>query len=135
MFLWQVEGLVLVPGRTAQHPLAALRAGESVYLLDPREEKPWTIHSVYGHPVTCLDTSDCCVAFGVKRSGWAMHDGGNKVCSLFRCDEYLALETYFKCSRHVCNWRNYVGVLAYKGAIYFLNTEHIFTLDLVCTKL
>uniref|UniRef100_H3DDT7 F-box and WD repeat domain containing 8 n=1 Tax=Tetraodon nigroviridis TaxID=99883 RepID=H3DDT7_TETNG len=79
-----VEGLVLVPGRATQHPLAALRAGESVYLLDPREEKPWSIHSVYGHPVTCLDTSDCYVAFGVKRSGWAMHDGGNKihVCSL-----------------------------------------------------
>ncbi|XP_003975242.2 F-box/WD repeat-containing protein 8 [Takifugu rubripes] len=79
-----VEGLVLVPGRGSEHPLAALRAGESVYLLDPREEKPWTIHSVYGHPVTCLDTSDCHVAFGVKRAGWAMHDGGNKihVCSL-----------------------------------------------------
>lgn len=98
MFVWQAEGLVLVPGRATQHPLAALRAGESVYLLDPKEEKPWTIHSVYGHPVTCLDTSDCYVAFGVKRSGWAMHDGGNKVCSLCRCGEYLGvkmdLETY-----------------------------------------
>lgn len=83
----QVEGLVLVPGRGSQHPLAALRAGESVYLLDPREEKPWTIHSVYGHPVTCLDVSDTHVAFGVKRAGWAMHDGGNKVCSRRRCDE------------------------------------------------
>lgn len=38
-----------------------------------------TLHSVYGHPVTCLDASDSQVAFGVKRSGWAMHDGGNKV--------------------------------------------------------
>lgn len=82
----------MVPGRATQHPLAALRAGESVYLLDPREETPWTIHCVYGHPVTCLDTSDCCVAFGVKRSGWAMHDGGNKVCSVFRCGEYLAVK-------------------------------------------
>lgn len=87
MLVRQVEGLVLVPGRGSQHPLAALRAGEGVYLLDPREEKPWTIHSVYGHPVTCLDTSDCLVAFGVKRAGWAMHDGGNKVCSRRRRDE------------------------------------------------
>lgn len=95
MFVWQVEGLVLVPGRGARQPLAALRAGENVYLLDPREEKPWTIHSVYGHPVTCLDTSDCHVAFGVKRAGWAMHDGGNKVCSLFRCGEFLVVMTFF----------------------------------------
>uniref|UniRef100_A0A672IGT7 F-box/WD repeat-containing protein 8 n=1 Tax=Salarias fasciatus TaxID=181472 RepID=A0A672IGT7_SALFA len=60
-------------------PLAALAAGETVYMLDPREEKPWTLHSVYGHPVTCLDASDSHVAFGVKRTGWAMHDGGNKI--------------------------------------------------------
>ncbi|XP_049906599.1 F-box/WD repeat-containing protein 8 [Epinephelus moara] len=79
-----VESLVLVPGREQQSSLAALAAGEAVYLLDPREEEPRTLHSVYGHPVTCLDTSDSHVAFGVKRTGWAMHDGGNKihVCSL-----------------------------------------------------
>lgn len=95
MFVWQIEGLVLVPGRGTRQPLAALRAGEDVYLLDPREEKPWTIHSVYGHPVTCLDTSDCRVAFGVKRAGWAMHDGGNKVRSLFGCGELLGVEKMF----------------------------------------
>uniref|UniRef100_A0AAQ5YC41 F-box/WD repeat-containing protein 8 n=1 Tax=Amphiprion ocellaris TaxID=80972 RepID=A0AAQ5YC41_AMPOC len=60
-------------------PLAALTAGEAVYLLDPREEEPRTLHSVYGHPVTCLDASYSQVAFGVKRTGWAMHDGGNKI--------------------------------------------------------
>uniref|UniRef100_A0A672IGZ3 F-box/WD repeat-containing protein 8 n=1 Tax=Salarias fasciatus TaxID=181472 RepID=A0A672IGZ3_SALFA len=69
----------LVAGRGQQCPLAALAAGETVYMLDPREEKPWTLHSVYGHPVTCLDASDSHVAFGVKRTGWAMHDGGNKI--------------------------------------------------------
>uniref|UniRef100_A0A7N6BFE5 F-box domain-containing protein n=1 Tax=Anabas testudineus TaxID=64144 RepID=A0A7N6BFE5_ANATE len=62
-----------------QHPLAALAAEEAVYLLDPREDEPRTLHSVYGHPVTCLDASESDVAFGVKRSGWAMHDGGNKI--------------------------------------------------------
>ncbi|XP_074525702.1 F-box/WD repeat-containing protein 8 [Halichoeres trimaculatus] len=74
-----VEGLVLVPGRGQQRPLAVLSAGETVYLLDPWEEEPQMLHSVYGHPVTCLDASDSQVAFGVKRSGWAMHDGGNKI--------------------------------------------------------
>ncbi|XP_030271578.1 F-box/WD repeat-containing protein 8 [Sparus aurata] len=74
-----VESLVVVPGRGQQHPLAALTAGETVYLLDPREEEPRMLHSVYGHPVTCLDASDSQVAFGVKRTDWLMHDGGNKV--------------------------------------------------------
>ncbi|KAI4821319.1 hypothetical protein KUCAC02_029257 [Chaenocephalus aceratus] len=74
-----VESLVLVPGRGQQGPLAALSAGDAVYLLDPREEEPRTLHSVYGHPVTCLDASDSQVALGVKRTGWAMHDGGNKI--------------------------------------------------------
>ncbi|CAK6959780.1 F-box/WD repeat-containing protein 8 [Scomber scombrus] len=74
-----VESLVLVPGRNQQGPLAALAAGEAVYLLDPLEEEPKSLHSVYGHPVTCLDASDSNVAFGVKRTGWAMHDGGNKI--------------------------------------------------------
>ncbi|KAG7236507.1 hypothetical protein INR49_000881 [Caranx melampygus] len=74
-----VESLVLVPGRGQQGPLAALAAGEAVLLLDPREDEPRTLHSVYGHPVTCLDASDSQVAFGVKRTGWAMHDGGNKI--------------------------------------------------------
>lgn len=79
--LRQVESLVLVPGRVQQRPLAALSAGEAVYLLDPLEAEPNMIHSVYGHPVTCLDASGSRVAFGVKRIDWAMHDGGNKVAS------------------------------------------------------
>ncbi|XP_074495101.1 F-box/WD repeat-containing protein 8 isoform X2 [Sebastes fasciatus] len=74
-----IESLVVVPGRGQLWPLAALTAGEAVYLLDPREEEPRTLHSVYGHPLTCLDASDSHVAFGVKRTGWAMHDGGNKI--------------------------------------------------------
>ncbi|XP_061586516.1 F-box/WD repeat-containing protein 8 [Cololabis saira] len=74
-----VQSLVLVPGREDQSPLAALAAGDVVYMLDPREEEPQTLHSVYGHPVTCLDAADSLVAFGVKRTGWAMHDGGNKI--------------------------------------------------------
>lgn len=87
--VWQVDSLVLVPGRRQQHPLAALAAEEAVYLLDPREDEPRTLHSVYGHPVTCLDASESDVAFGVKRSGWAMHDGGNKVGSLHTSCEKL----------------------------------------------
>lgn len=79
----QVESLVLVPGRRQQGPLVTLAAGEAVYLLDPRADEPRsTLHSVYGHPVTCLDACHADVAFGVKRSGWTMHDGGNKVGSL-----------------------------------------------------
>ncbi|XP_047447379.1 F-box/WD repeat-containing protein 8 [Mugil cephalus] len=75
-----VESVALVPGRgRQQQPLAALAAGDGVYLLDPGDEQPRSLHSVYGHPVTCLDASDSLVAFGVKSSGWAMHDGGNKI--------------------------------------------------------
>ncbi|XP_028314097.1 F-box/WD repeat-containing protein 8 [Gouania willdenowi] len=74
-----VESLTMVPGRGPLGPLATLAAGDTVFLLDPRDEGPQTIHSVYGHPVTCLDASDTHVTFGVKRSGWTMHDGGNKI--------------------------------------------------------
>lgn len=78
----QVESLVFVASRGQQHPLAALSAGEAVYLLDPREEEqPRVLHQVYGHPVTSLDASDSQVAFGVKRTDWGMLDGGNKVGS------------------------------------------------------
>lgn len=79
-----VESLTVVPNRADQTPLVVLAAGEDVYLLNPQEEQPRTLHSVYGHPVTCLDASSTLTAFGVKRTGWAMHDGGNKihVCSL-----------------------------------------------------
>lgn len=71
--------MVLVPNRGQHCPLAALTTGDTVYLLDPRDEEPQILHSVYGHPVTCLDASDSHVAIGVKRTGWAMHEGGNKV--------------------------------------------------------
>ncbi|CAN9512945.1 unnamed protein product [Ophioblennius macclurei] len=74
-----VESLVMVAGRGQQCPLVTLAAGETVYILDPREEKPRTLHFVYGHPVTCLDASDSQAAFGVKRTDWAMLDGGNKI--------------------------------------------------------
>ncbi|XP_037536148.1 F-box/WD repeat-containing protein 8 [Nematolebias whitei] len=74
-----VESLILVPDRADQSPLVVLAAGEDVCLLNPREEQPQTLHSVYGHPVTCLDASNSLAAFGVKRTGWAMHDGGNKI--------------------------------------------------------
>uniref|UniRef100_A0A3P9NDZ0 F-box and WD repeat domain containing 8 n=1 Tax=Poecilia reticulata TaxID=8081 RepID=A0A3P9NDZ0_POERE len=74
-----VESLTFVPNRADQSPLVVLAAGEDVYLLNPQEEQPRTLHSVYGHPVTCLDASNTLTAFGVKRTGWAMHDGGNKI--------------------------------------------------------
>ncbi|XP_033829072.1 F-box/WD repeat-containing protein 8 [Periophthalmus magnuspinnatus] len=74
-----VESLVVLPGKEASGPVASAAAGDSVYLLDSRTEEPRPLHSVYGHPVTCLDASQTQVAFGVKRSGWAMHDGGNKI--------------------------------------------------------
>lgn len=74
-----VESFVVVPGKEQHWSMAAVAAGDSVYLLDSRADEPRTLHSVYGHPVTCLDASQTQVAFGVKRTGWAMHDGGNKI--------------------------------------------------------
>lgn len=74
-----VDSLVVVPGKEKQRSMAAVAAGDTVYLLDSQSEEPHTLHSVYGHPVTCLDASHTQAAFGVKRSGWAMHDGGNKI--------------------------------------------------------
>lgn len=73
-----MDSLVLVPGRAQQLPLAALTAGDAVFLLD-HQGVSRTLHSVYGHPVTCLDASHSLLAFGVKRSGWMEHDGGNRV--------------------------------------------------------
>uniref|UniRef100_A0A3P9IFX6 F-box/WD repeat-containing protein 8 n=1 Tax=Oryzias latipes TaxID=8090 RepID=A0A3P9IFX6_ORYLA len=74
------QSLLVVPGRAGERPVAALAAGESVHLLKPGEgEELQLLHSVYGHPVTCLDASDSLVAFAVKRTGWSMHDGGNKI--------------------------------------------------------
>ncbi|KAG7262687.1 hypothetical protein CRUP_005307, partial [Coryphaenoides rupestris] len=79
-----VDRLLLVPGREPQRPLVAAAAGEAVYLLDPRQleeeqEEPRVLHSVYGHPVTCLAASPSHLALGVRSSGWAMHDAGNKI--------------------------------------------------------
>lgn len=74
-----VDSLVVVLGKGQQWPVAAIAAGDTVYLMESRSEEPHTLHSVYGHPVTCLDASHTQVAFGVKRTGWAMHDGGNKI--------------------------------------------------------
>lgn len=85
-----------MPGRNQQGPLAALAAGEAVYLLDTSEEEPRMLHSVYGHPVTCLDASDSNVAFGVKRTGWAMHDGGNKVGSVSHHFYDILVFSFFK---------------------------------------
>ncbi|CAL1615746.1 unnamed protein product [Knipowitschia caucasica] len=73
-----VESLVVLPGKEQPGPVAVAAAGDSVYLLDQTED-PHALHCVYGHPVTCLDASQTQVAFGVRRSGWAMHDGGNKI--------------------------------------------------------
>lgn len=78
--------MLVVPGKR-ESPLVSASAGESVYLLDPREREedrdeedgPRVLHSVYGHPITCLDVSACQAAVGVKSCGWGMNDGGNKV--------------------------------------------------------
>lgn len=78
LFSRQVAGLVFIPGRDQQRPLSALMAGDAVFLLD-HQGALQTLHSVYGHPVTCLDASHALLAFGVKRSGWTEHDGGNQV--------------------------------------------------------
>ncbi|XP_036382080.1 F-box/WD repeat-containing protein 8 [Megalops cyprinoides] len=72
-----VEYLLLAPEKQGV-PLVVASAGESVYLLRP-EQDPDVLHSVYGHPVTCLDVSPSHAALGVKSCGWAMHDGGNKI--------------------------------------------------------
>ncbi|KAM9446150.1 F-box/WD repeat-containing protein 8 [Clarias gariepinus] len=81
-----VEGVLVVPGKR-ESPLVSAWAGESVYLLEPskrkeedeQEEGPRVLHSVYGHPVTCMDVSAYRAAVGVKSCGWGMNDGGNKV--------------------------------------------------------
>ncbi|XP_062307094.1 F-box/WD repeat-containing protein 8 [Osmerus eperlanus] len=73
-----VERVVLVPGQREQ-PLAVLSADDSAFTLSSRHADPRLLHCVYGHPVTCLDASNSQAALGLKSSGWAMHDGGNKV--------------------------------------------------------
>ncbi|XP_037834879.1 F-box/WD repeat-containing protein 8 isoform X2 [Kryptolebias marmoratus] len=86
-----VENLVLVPDRADQAPLVVSAAGEDVCLLSPGEERPQTLHSVYSHPVTCLDASNSLAAFGVKRTGWAIHDGGNKIFVLLVCVQHVCV--------------------------------------------
>lgn len=61
--------------------MVAAWAGESVYLLEFKEEEPNVLHSVYGHPVTCVDVTASKAALGVKSCGWGMNDGGNKVAT------------------------------------------------------
>lgn len=73
-----VERVVLVPGRGEQ-PLAVVSAEDSVFVLTPQDPDPCLLHSVYGHPVTCLHASNSQAALGIKSSGWFMHDGGNKI--------------------------------------------------------
>uniref|UniRef100_A0AAY4BRX4 F-box domain-containing protein n=1 Tax=Denticeps clupeoides TaxID=299321 RepID=A0AAY4BRX4_9TELE len=73
-----VDHLLMVPGHRPS-PLVVASACDSVYLLAPGQDEPRTIHSVYGHPVTCLDVTESQAALGVKRCGWAMNDGGNKI--------------------------------------------------------
>ncbi|XP_051535842.1 F-box/WD repeat-containing protein 8-like [Myxocyprinus asiaticus] len=76
-----VDGVLVVPGRR-NFPLVTAWAGESVYLLESRwkeEQEPKLLHSVYGHPVTCVDVSASRAALGVKSCGWGMNDGGNKI--------------------------------------------------------
>ncbi|XP_076846070.1 F-box/WD repeat-containing protein 8 [Brachyhypopomus gauderio] len=82
-----VDGVLVVPGKR-ELPLVLAWAGDSAYLLDSRwrgeeeeeeDEGARLLHSVYGHPVTCLDVSTCRAALGVKSCGWGMYDGGNKI--------------------------------------------------------
>ena len=73
-----MERVVLVPGQREQ-PLAVLSADDSAFTLSSLHADPRLLHCVYGHPVTCLDASNSQAALGLKSSGWAMHDGGNKV--------------------------------------------------------
>ncbi|MFT7808440.1 F-box/WD repeat-containing protein 8 [Arapaima gigas] len=72
-----VESLLLVP-ECLDAPLAAAAAGDSVYLLGPGRG-PDVLHSVYGHPVTCLDANAMRAALGVRSSGWAVSYKGNKI--------------------------------------------------------
>lgn len=78
----------MVPG-PRDVPLVTAWAGESVYLLDSRrkEEEPNVLHSVYGHPVTCVDVTASKAALGVKSCGWGMNDGGNKVAAQTQTNE------------------------------------------------
>ncbi|XP_069475314.1 F-box/WD repeat-containing protein 8 isoform X2 [Ambystoma mexicanum] len=71
-----VNFLHLVP-ETGDTAIGVAAADEVVYLLK-NGEPIQILHSVYGHPVTCLDVSSNMVAFGVKSYGWMMNEG-NKI--------------------------------------------------------
>ncbi|XP_041084096.1 F-box/WD repeat-containing protein 8-like [Polyodon spathula] len=71
-----VEFVQLVP-LTDGGLLAVAAAADTVHLLQPGQEHS-VLHCVYGHPVTCLDTSSSLAAVGVKSHGWAMN-AGNKI--------------------------------------------------------
>ncbi|KAJ7993687.1 hypothetical protein DPEC_G00257260 [Dallia pectoralis] len=85
-----VESMVLVPtagGRRGDGcPLVALSAGETVYLLTPNDQEARVLHTVYGHPVTCLDASASRAALGVKSCGWAMNGGGGNKIQVYSLD-------------------------------------------------
>ncbi|XP_029475025.1 F-box/WD repeat-containing protein 8 isoform X2 [Rhinatrema bivittatum] len=71
-----VNFLHVVPD-TGTHPVTVAAAEEIVYVLKAGESDT-VLHSVYGHPVTCLDVSANQAAFGVKSFGWLMNEG-NKI--------------------------------------------------------
>ncbi|KAK6483603.1 F-box/WD repeat-containing protein 8-like isoform X1 [Huso huso] len=71
-----VEFVQLLP-QTDGGLLAVAAAADTVYLLRPGQEHG-VLHCVYGHPVTCLDTSFSLAAVGVKSHGWTMN-AGNKI--------------------------------------------------------
>ncbi|XP_058850315.1 F-box/WD repeat-containing protein 8-like isoform X3 [Acipenser ruthenus] len=71
-----VEFVQLLP-QTDGGLLAVAAAADTVYLLRPGQEHG-VLHCVYGHPVTCLDTSSSLAAVGVKSHGWTMN-AGNKI--------------------------------------------------------
>ncbi|XP_066514178.1 F-box/WD repeat-containing protein 8-like [Hoplias malabaricus] len=94
-----VDGVLVVPGKRVL-PLVLAWANESVYLLDSsksedeeQQNEERLLHSVYGQPVTCLDTTACRAALGVKSCSWGMNDGGNKVkvYNLETCQSELSL--------------------------------------------
>ncbi|XP_030074955.1 F-box/WD repeat-containing protein 8 [Microcaecilia unicolor] len=71
-----VNFLQVVPD-TGRNPVTVAAAEEMVYVLKA-EESDTLLHSVYGHPVTCLDVSASQAVFGVKSFGWLMNEG-NKI--------------------------------------------------------
>uniref|UniRef100_A0A671QX35 F-box and WD repeat domain containing 8 n=1 Tax=Sinocyclocheilus anshuiensis TaxID=1608454 RepID=A0A671QX35_9TELE len=78
---WRSQCLLQLPkpvsliGDERDFPLVTSWADESVYMLDSRwneEQEPRVLHSVYGHPVTCVDVSPGRATLGIKSYGWAI---------------------------------------------------------------